>query len=123
MNMSRHIPIAFAIFLSACAQTEIRQRSTAADSAAVDERIGAQVSCGRKYVVEVDDGTSDATTIALALALRCRAEYGAATEAIAATLDNDAQRRMLRQRREAREERVESFLPLVVQYRRSRKGA
>jgi hypothetical protein len=78
------------------------------------------IECGRRFAATTDDGVSDATTIALALSLRCGREYDRTTEAAAATLDNDAQRRMFRQRRAARAERIETFLAPVMQARQQR---
>lgn len=80
----------------------------------------AEVGCGKKYVAETDDGASDALTVALALALRCNREYVAATEAWgAAYLDNEAQRRIFRKKRSGTTERMEAFLPIVMQYRQA----
>lgn len=118
--MKRLSIILLALTLAACAKTGSRRDPTPASSAAVDAAIRAEVSCAKRYVGETDDGISDAATVALTLALRCGSEYLTTTDAVGATLDNEAQRRILRQRRASREERIESFLPVVMQYRQSR---
>lgn len=103
--------------LFACVQAPSSELISAEYSA-----LRAQVDCGRKYIAETDDGISDATTVAFALALRCGVEYNAVTEATAAArLNNDNQRRMFRDKRSTRERRIEAFLPTVMQYR-SKKG-
>lgn len=88
-----------------------------------EDAMRAEVECGKKYVAETDDGASDALTVALALALRCNREYVAATEAWgAAYLDNEAQRRIFRKKRSGTTERMEAFLPIVMQYRQASSG-
>jgi WD40 repeat protein len=84
-----------------------------------DAAMRAQIDCARRSVPQIDDGTSDATTIALALSMRCGAEYNATIETFAAELGNDAQRRMFRQRRMSSEAKLETFLPIVMQYRQA----
>lgn len=84
-----------------------------------DAAMKAQVDCARRNVSQVDDGTSDATTVAFALAMRCGAEYNAVIEAYSTDFENDAQRRKFRQRRMSSEARLESFLPVVMQYRQA----
>ena len=79
------------------------------------------MECGVRNISQIDDGISDAATVALALAIRCNTEYDAATEAASKSLDNNAQRRMLRTLRATREERIQAFLPLVMQYRKAEK--
>lgn len=90
---------------------------------AAENAMRAEVECGRRHVAGTDDGTSDALTVALALALRCNREYVAATEAWgAAYLDNEAQRRIFRKKRSGTTERMEAFLPIVMQYRQASSG-
>ena len=119
--MYRSMSLAAFLMLTACVQAPTRTPPSPEQTAAVDDAIRAEIDCGRRFIAQIDDRTSDATTIALALALRCNAEYNAATESVAIGLDNDVQRRMLRQRRSGREERIESFLPIVMQYRHTTK--
>ncbi len=111
--------LVFCCVLVACSNPASRS-NYAERKTAVEDAMRAEIACGREHVAEIDDGTSDASTVALALALRCNREYGATTEAWgAAYLDNDTQRRILRQRRSGRNERVEAFLPTVMQYRQA----
>ncbi|MBU1425776.1 MAG: hypothetical protein KKH12_01105 [Gammaproteobacteria bacterium] len=99
--------------LSACAQIPSSELISEEKSA-----LQAQVECGYKHIAEVDDGISDATTVAFALAIRCGSEYNAATEATAAArLNNDNQRRMYRDKRYTKERRIEAFLSTVMYYR------
>jgi hypothetical protein len=76
--------------------------------------------CARRAVPDVDDGISDAQSVALVLALRCSREYQQSIEAFgAANLDNEAQRRMFRERLNSTQGKIESFLPVVMDYRAS----
>ncbi len=104
----------------ACAEIPSSELFSAENSA-----LEAQVACGYKNIAETDDGISDATTVALALAIRCGAEYNVATEAIAAArLNNDNQRLMYREKRYTKERRIDAFLSTVMSYRSNRlKGA
>ena len=103
--------------LLACTQQTARRDVTPERSTA-DEALRAQIACGEQHVSEVDDGISDASTVALALALRCHREYVATGEAWgAAYLDNDNQRRIFRKRWSGTNERTEAFLPIVMKYR------
>lgn len=86
--------------------------------ARADDAMRQQAMCAVRAVPEVDDGISDAQSVALAIALRCSREYQQATEAFgAANLDNDAQRRMFRERRSHTQAKIEWFLPTVMDYR------
>lgn len=77
-----------------------------------------EFACGLRHVSEIDDGISDARTVALALSALCIKEQTAATEAFAkAHLDNDAQIRIFRNRRNSQAERINDFLPIVFKYR------
>lgn len=76
-------------------------------------------TCAREHVAGVDDGISDAMTVAFALSLRCREEYAALVDALASTLDNQEQVRMFRRRAGTREARTERFLPQVMRNRQN----
>jgi hypothetical protein len=120
MGITRTLAALFAGTLVACAQQMSQDR--AEERLAAEDALRAQIECGREHVSEVDDGISDASTVALALALRCHREYLAAGEAWgAAYLDNDNQRYKFRKRRAATSERTEAFLPIVMKYRTSAK--
>ncbi len=106
--------------LVACANSSSRSKLSADQKSIAEEAMRAQIACGEEHVAETDDGTSDASTIAFALALRCNREYGALTEAWgAAYLDNEAQRRIFQRRRSGSAERMEAFLPTVMRYRQT----
>jgi hypothetical protein len=83
-----------------------------------DEAMRMDANCASANIAKVDDGFSDASSVALALSSVCIAEYARATEVFGlANLDNDAQRRMFRDRRDRMGTKVESYLPLVMSYR------
>lgn len=120
LSMKLLLQLVFCCVLIACSNPASRSSLSAERKSVAEDAIRAQIACGKEHVAETDDGTSDASTVALALALRCNREYGAATEAWgAAYLDNEAQRRMFRQRRSGSSERMEAFLPIVMQYRQA----
>lgn len=122
--MRKQLPLVVACFLlAACAQAPVRQGPTAEQKAAVDTAMRRELECAVRNVAKTDDGVSDAATVAFALALRCGAEYNAVTEAQGATLDNDRQREMFRDRRAPRERRIEDFLDVVMHYRQTVKSA
>ncbi len=77
-----------------------------------------QRDCAWKNVSSVDDLISDASTVALALAMRCRSEYDGATDAGVLALDNESVQLAFRQRRNERAERMETFLLVVMEWRR-----
>lgn len=111
---------AFCCVLIACSSTGTRSVLSEEQKAVTEDALKAEIECGKSHVGETDDGTSDASTVAFALALRCNREYVAATEAWgAAYLDNEAQRRIFRKKRSGTTERMEAFLPIVMQYRQA----
>lgn len=122
MQISKKLLIASSVvFLVSCTV----QKPTAPHvdlEARAHDAIKLQVMCAAKYVDEVDDGISDAQSVALALALRCWREYQQATDALSlAYLDNDAQHRKFQERRGYTQEKIEAFLPMVMRYRASLK--
>ncbi len=85
-----------------------------------DDAVRVQMMCARQNVSQIDDGISDAQSIALGLALRCSHEYQQATEAISlARFDNNRQRRRFRENRNSTEKKIEVFLPVVMDHRAS----
>lgn len=113
-NMLIAIPLLLA---TACAAPPV-QRDKNADRAAIRESVRLENACAMASAPSIDDGISDAATVALALALRCHNEYAATTEVVCATLDNDAQREMMRDLRAMKQTKVEAFLPEVMRHRR-----
>lgn len=113
--------LTFCCVLIACSSTALRPPGLSEQLKVVAENaLKAEIECGRNHVSETDDGTSDASTVALALALRCNKEYFEATEAwSSAYLHNEAQSRMFRKKRSGTTERIEEFLPIVMQYRQA----
>lgn len=109
----------FTLLATACVTPQPRV-PPAELKARADDAMRLEAMCAVRAVPEVDDGISDAQSVALAVALRCSREYQQATEAFgAANLDNDAQRRMFRERRNHTQAKIESFLPTVMNYRAS----
>ena len=91
--------------------------STRADS---DFLMQSVLDCARSAIAKIDDGKSDASTVALALAQNCYAEYQSAINAFAdVNLRNDAQRRLFIDKRNSVSGRIEFFLPVVMDYRHS----
>jgi hypothetical protein len=121
MNMEppKLLVTCFALLVSACATLQ-PTTPPAELKARADDAMRLNHMCARSAVPDVDDGISDAQTIALALALRCSHEYQQSIEAFgAANLDNDAERRMFRERLNSPQGKIESFLPVVMNYRAS----
>ncbi|MGE0745268.1 MAG: hypothetical protein AB7K86_08475 [Rhodospirillales bacterium] len=106
-----------AALASGCATPEQAAANDAAIASRIDEAMNAQFRCGFASLPQVDDGISDAQSVALALSMSCGNEYQAATEAFAAKLENDRQRAMFSERRERAGTRIENFLPIVMRYR------
>lgn len=121
MQMNRKLLATFLVLLStACATPQQPSKPMPELKARADDAMRLQAMCAVRTVPEVDDGISDAQSVALALSLRCSREYQQTTEAFgAANLDNEAQRRMFRERRNRPQEKIESFLPIVMEYRAS----
>jgi len=76
------------------------------------------LDCGAKNVSEVDDGISDATTIALVLAKRCTVEYEKSIQYFAyVNAENERQSRLLFSMAREQKTKVERFLTIVLKYR------
>lgn len=105
------------VLIGGCASSK-QSVSSSELAARSDDALRLQSMCAVRNVKAVDDGISDAQSVALALCLACSREYQNATEAFGlANLDNEAQRRMFRERRNRTQEKIESFLPFVMEYR------
>jgi len=78
-------------------------------------------ACASAMVPTVDDGVSDAGTVAIALSLRCAKEYQTVTEAFKTTLENDTQRNMLAHQRMSNDQKEQEFLTVVMGYRQWKK--
>ncbi|MCL1824352.1 MAG: hypothetical protein FWG26_00120 [Betaproteobacteria bacterium] len=77
-----------------------------------------QVMCAERKVKHIDNGISDIQSVALALAMHCRHEYQKATEDYARLyLNDDEQRSEFREKRNNIQEKIEAFLPFVVENR------
>jgi len=77
-----------------------------------------QIICAERKVRHIDNGVSNAQSVALKLAMHCRHEYQKATEDYALLhLDNDEQRKEFREKRESIQEKIEAFLPFVNENR------
>lgn len=120
--MKKLVLVGACVLVSACVQAPVKKEPTAAQVEEQDRTTRAAIACGKQHAADIDDSVSDAGTVALALAIRCSNEYNASTEAFGATLDNETQRRMFRERRAAREARVEAFLPVVMWHRQVAKA-
>lgn len=95
--------------------------SKAADAQRYAEAIADEIVCVSAHIGTVDDGVSDALTVALALAQVCGSEYRHTTDVLAwAYLDNEHSRRTFRDTRNDRRKMVEYFLPDVMLHRTSK---
>lgn len=111
----------FALLVTACATPQPTTRLSNVElRARSDDAMRLEAMCAIRNVPEVDDGISDAQSVALALALWCSREYQQSIEAFgAANLDNEDQRRMFREELNRPQGKIESFLPVVMEYRAS----
>ena len=82
--MKKLFLIGVCILVTACVQAPVRKEPTAEQLAEQDRTLRGAISCGKQYAADIDDGVSDAGTVALALAIRCSNEYTASTEAFGA---------------------------------------
>ncbi len=104
------------VVLTACVTPSAEQRADAELQAG--KSMDALIKRQFELVGQIDDGISDATTIALALSNACIVEYNAATEAwCVAKLANERQCQMFRNKRNTPEEKIQDSLPIVLQYR------
>jgi hypothetical protein len=84
--MKKLIAVIVVAIISGCATAptlsieEKRKRKTISD-----EAVRNSISCGNLNIGQVDDGISDATTIAMALAASCHKEYSNSVEAFIAS--------------------------------------
>lgn len=114
------IAICLAISFAAC--TNVNQKSTYEQNVDLNQALRETLDCARSKVASIDDGRSDASTIAFALAGRCIAEYQYSIEVVANGLANDKQRRIFRNHRNSAEGKIEFFLPVVMEYRQTTKS-
>jgi hypothetical protein len=70
-----------------------------------------------KMIPFIDDGISDASTIALALTNACMTEYMKVTEVACKYLDNNNQVRMYKERANSVNGKIQFSLPVVLFYR------
>jgi len=114
--------IAIFILISSCASNRPAQ-STSELKAIASEAMTQQMQCAFEKIAKIDDGISDAQSIAIALASACRREYYYAIETYAdVTLSNANQKRMFMKRMGSLESKIEGFLPIVLEYRASLKN-
>jgi hypothetical protein len=76
--------------------------------------------CAMANAPFVDDGISDASTVALALSVRCNNEYQMLVETLASELRGTNQILAFKRQANSQESRVTRFLPFVMQNRVSR---
>lgn len=107
--------------LVGCAPSKQNKVSQAEVDRAIESEVRKVIACGRENVSAIDDNRSDAYTVAIALSGRCSVEYKASIDVVLIYLDNDDQRRMFRDRRNTQRARAETFLPVVMEYRNSKK--
>ncbi|MCL2876188.1 MAG: hypothetical protein FWF12_07865 [Betaproteobacteria bacterium] len=77
-----------------------------------------QAICAERKVIHIDDGISNEQSVALKLAMHCRHEYQKATEDYAQLyLDDEEKRKEFREKRSNIQEKIEVFLPFVIENR------
>jgi hypothetical protein len=109
--------IAFALLCVSCA-TERQSLLRIEFEDRAKDVVGPQFVCAERKVRSLDNCISHEESVALNLSMHCRHEYEKATEDYArAFLDNDEQRKIFRERRDNIQERIEAFLPFVIENR------
>jgi len=98
-----------------------RERADTVESRAhVKDAMRSIVICAKGGVSEVDDGISDAQTVALALALRCSTEYQQSIKTFGAAKSDDEETfAIFREKQYSTQSKIETFLPFVMDYRAS----
>lgn len=110
------------IFLGACTTLPNDTRTQTEKDAAHKAVMISMVKCGYENAQNVDDGISDAQSIALGLSSVCINEYTNVTQSLCDNkLDNNAQCRMMKDRRNNQSSRINDFLPIVLNTRKDRR--
>jgi hypothetical protein len=77
-----------------------------------------QALCAERKVRHLDNMVSGAQSVALLLSMHCRHEYEKATEDYARLfLEDEEQQRTFREGRDNIQEKIEAFLPAVMEHR------
>lgn len=114
----KRLIIILAILGAGCASTEPKPLPTEIANQVLRKATDLMIECGVKHAASIDDGVSDASTIALALSQACATEYDGVTKVIGhAYLTNNAQRRLLATERARASSKVDAFLGVVLKYR------
>lgn len=115
MKNNEMILILSVIALTACATAP--QGPTEAQVKMQHDASTSLAACANTRVASVDDYTSDASTIAMALHATCSREYASMVDAFAAPLNPAAGLRFKRMAYSENRE-IEMFLPTVLEHRK-----
>jgi len=104
--------------LSSCANIRATKDTAEAERQST-VAMDAFINCTAKFAPSIDDGYSDASTIALALTTRCINEYEASISAYAlAKLKSDRARQIFLQQRNTRDAKITVSLNIVLENRK-----
>lgn len=118
----KHIVLAVLLLLLSSCSTEPTKEEKQQQEQATHDSLVKLVNCGVKYAPSVDDGISDAQTVALALSMRCNDEY----ELVIKTQCDEMNGRaceMLKDRMYKRDRRIEQFIGIVMLERQNARNA
>jgi len=119
MMQTRNLPalLFFALLCASCATNQQSFLRIEREDRAQDI-VRPQTLCAERKVRNIDNCISDQQSTALNLSMHCRHEYEKATEDYAKSfLDDEEQRKAFRERRNNIQERIEAFLPFVIENR------
>lgn len=107
------------IMLVGCVETQkISKQESDTRVFVANSALKASKECGEMNVRNVDDGISDASTVALALANFCSKEYEQSIKAWAeAKINRPNERMMFENSMRSSRQKIETFLPTVMNYR------
>ena len=109
-----------AMFLEAACAPVNRQFGSGESPESLYKRVR---ECAETEVAALDDGQSDARSVALALSTRCHDVYLEWIRSLAdQRLDNEKQKSMFLWRRGSAESRADCFLPFVLEFRARKNG-
>ncbi|NHN85808.1 hypothetical protein GOB93_14320 [Acetobacter musti] len=114
----KHLIVLVAVCLCGCAQSAEEKRQVESERYFATEDLK---NCAIDNVSKIDDRTSDASTIAMALASRCHNEYRNSVMSFSNGM-NYRQKQMLVWTAEQTSRKIDTFLPWVLKYRTSLKS-
>lgn len=118
----KHYLIILCLMLTSCVTTSSTTQKTAQTKQYTEQELEDSfdklVSCKLKNISEIDDGLSDAKSIAIGLSARCGVEYNQFLRMYAiANLENSQQVRMFIEMNQKQDKKIERFIETVLDYR------